>query len=71
MLRSEGQGTKEELRKRDLRAELEEKEQRHFASKEKSGAGSVIDTYRYPWLYVDHGSSVFQRACLSIANFQR
>ncbi|GMH19552.1 hypothetical protein Nepgr_021393 [Nepenthes gracilis] len=34
--RKEGQDTQEELQKRNLREELEERERRHFASKEKS-----------------------------------
>ncbi|GKB22610.1 hypothetical protein Tco_0862011 [Tanacetum coccineum] len=33
--RREGQDTQEELEKRDLKAELEERERKHFSSKEK------------------------------------
>ncbi|XP_024375320.1 uncharacterized protein [Physcomitrium patens] len=35
-LRKDGQDTTEEIRRRDLRAELEDREHRHFSSKEKS-----------------------------------
>ena len=33
--RKEGQDTQEELRKRNLREELEERERKHFASKDR------------------------------------
>ncbi|KAG1359326.1 protein CWC15 [Cocos nucifera] len=38
--RKEGQDTQEELQKRNLREELEERERKHFTSKDKSYAGS-------------------------------
>ena len=34
--RKEGQDTTDEVRKRDLRAELEDRERRHFSSKDRS-----------------------------------
>ncbi|KAJ7014373.1 protein CWC15 [Populus alba x Populus x berolinensis] len=43
-LLKEGQDTKEELQKRNLREELEERERRHFSSKDKSYNGIKRDT---------------------------
>jgi hypothetical protein len=40
--RKEGQDTKEELLKRNLREELEERERRHFSSKDKSYNGNIL-----------------------------
>ncbi|KAL5548803.1 hypothetical protein UlMin_004034 [Ulmus minor] len=40
----EGQDTQEEVQKRNLREELEERERRHFSSKDKSYNGSRRDT---------------------------
>ena len=37
--RKEGQDTSDELQKRNLREELEERERRHFSSKEKNHGG--------------------------------
>ena len=37
--RKDGQDTKDELQKRNLRDELEERERRHFSSKDKSYNG--------------------------------
>lgn len=39
--RREGQDTQEEVQKRNLRDELEERERRHFSSKDKSYSGIV------------------------------
>ncbi|CAN1856018.1 Spliceosome-associated protein CWC15 homolog [Linum perenne] len=41
--RREGQDTQDELEKRNLRKELEERERRHFSSKDKSYSGSRRD----------------------------
>lgn len=50
--RKEGQDTQEELQKRNLREELEERERRHFASKDKSYAGiKIILEPFFPFLY--------------------
>ena len=40
--RREGQDTQDELHKRNLRDELEERERRHFSSKDKSYAGKIM-----------------------------
>ena len=40
LYRKEGQDTAEELQKRNLREELEERERRHFSSKDKAYGGS-------------------------------
>jgi protein CWC15 len=37
--RKEGQQTQEELQKRNLREELEDRERKHYSSKDKSYAG--------------------------------
>lgn len=39
--RREGQHTQEELQKINLREELEERERRHFSSKDKSYSGKI------------------------------
>lgn len=47
MCRKEGQQTQEEVQKRNLRDELEERERKHFSSKDKSYVGNAsgsIDT---------------------------
>jgi N-methylhydantoinase A/oxoprolinase/acetone carboxylase beta subunit len=41
--RREGQHTQEELQKINLRDELEERERRHFSSKDKSYNGKIIN----------------------------
>lgn len=41
--RREGQHTQEELQKKNLRDELEERERRHFSSKDKSYSGKLIN----------------------------
>ncbi|RRT69676.1 hypothetical protein BHM03_00006791 [Ensete ventricosum] len=41
--RKEGQDTHDELQRRNLREELEERERRHFSSKDKSYAGNACD----------------------------
>jgi hypothetical protein len=46
--RKEGQQTQEELQKRNLRDELEERERKHYSSKDKSYAG--IPTFSAPWI---------------------
>lgn len=42
IFRKEGQDTKDELQKRNLRHELEERERRHFSSKDKSYNGKTM-----------------------------
>lgn len=41
MCRKEGQQTQEEVQKRNLRDELEERERKHFSSKDKSYVGNT------------------------------
>lgn len=41
--RREGQHTQEELQKKNLRDELEERERRHFSSKDKPYSGKIIN----------------------------
>ena len=49
--RKEGQDTTEELQKRNLREELDERERRHFSSKDKTHGGWE-KTYRFfPFIY--------------------
>lgn len=43
--RREGQDTQDELEKRDLREELEDRERRHFSSKGKSRPGIIAFLY--------------------------
>jgi hypothetical protein len=47
--RKEGQDTTEEVRKRDLREELEDRERRHFSSKDRS-YGEVLFILLVPQL---------------------
>ena len=49
LYRKEGQQTQEELQKRNLREELEERERKHYSSKDKSYAG--MPTFSFP-LYI-------------------
>jgi hypothetical protein len=56
MSRKEGQHTQEELQKRNLRDELEERERKHYSSKDKSYAGTNFGSLciiLLPLLFID------------------
>ncbi|KAJ9551222.1 hypothetical protein OSB04_015267 [Centaurea solstitialis] len=44
--RKEGQDTQDEVQRRDLKEELEERERRHFSSKDKGYGGKITHLYR-------------------------
>lgn len=49
--RKDGQDTADDLRKRDLREELEDRERRHFSSKDRS-YGEIITIPLKPYLFL-------------------
>ena len=46
--RKDGQDTQDELKKRNLREELEERERAHFSSKDKSYLGKHLNFFDLP-----------------------